>query len=91
MAIGFEISPIYRRSLVVAVCVQVMLLILGILVPDLGEWSRAVLLAVVAFWVVTLSVLIRRPCSPTRLDLMFVQYGYPLIFVIFLFKQLLGV
>jgi hypothetical protein len=90
MASSFHSLTAYNRSLLVAITVQLMLLVLGLLATDCGEWTRAVLLAAVAFWPVTLMLAIRRPTSPTRPDLMFVRYGYPVIFGVLLFWHLMG-
>lgn len=90
MASSFHSLTAYNRSFLVAIAMQLMLLVLGLLATDCGEWTRAVLLAAVAFWPVTLILVIRRPTSPTQLDLMFIRYGYPVIFAVLLFWHLRG-
>ena len=86
-----EISPAYKRSLWTTIGVQLVLLLVGMLATDCGEWARTVLLTVVAFWIMALIVIVRRPHNPTAIDLMVIRYGYPAIFSILLFWALMRI
>ena len=65
----------YRRPLVEAVILQVLFLALGACVKDFGQFLLAVICSSAVFWAGVSFVLIRRPSSPSRADLLYVRFG----------------
>ncbi len=75
------LAPAYRPAIKTALLQQGIVLILAALVLDMGETFHAAVIAVVAYWLAFVVVVFRRASCPTRGDLLFVRYGFLLIFV----------
>jgi hypothetical protein len=67
----------YRRPLRVAFCWQVFFLLLGSTIFD-GGWIAAWCAVVcIAFWTVVGIIVLRRPYTPKKSDLVFISCGVP--------------
>ena len=77
-----KISAEYVPSLKVALWVDGVLLVLAALTLDSGRTLGSFLIAAPAHWGIIAVILLRRPASPGRFDLVFVRYGTLLIWLI---------
>ena len=68
-------SP-YKESLKAAIIQQGIVLLLAAGILDGGDVFAICLIAVVAFWVGVWLVRRHRPTAPSRLDLVFIHWGY---------------
>ncbi len=76
------LSPAYQRPVWTAVALQVLTQILFMLLVDGGLMASVGLFTMAAFWVGVGAIMWRRPMRPTRLDLVYVRWGYlPLLVV----------
>ncbi len=73
------IDPAYDRQIWFAVKQQVVLTILAGLVLDMGETVRGMAAVMIGYWVGTVIILVRRPMSPSKGDLLFVRWGCSLL------------
>ena len=76
------LSPAYRRPVWTAVLLQALTLLVSALLLDGGLMARICGCAMAAFWAGATSVTWRRPMHPTRLDLLYVRWGYLPLLVI---------
>ena len=76
----------YFEPIKTAVAQQAIVLILASLILDGGQILRLCSVPAMASWICTLLVMLRRPTSPTKLDLAIVKFGFwlaiPLVVVI---------
>ncbi len=75
------IAPAYRPAIKTALLQQGIVLILAALVLDGGLTLYAAVIALVAYWLGFGILVFRRASCPSRGDLLFVRYGFLLIFV----------
>jgi hypothetical protein len=76
-----QISSSYRRPVIEAAGLSAVLLILSFMILDLGQVALASMCAMVGFWIGVLLIVLRRPRSPTKADLLIIRLG-PLFFVV---------
>lgn len=88
MRVSTPVSEHHRKPLLEAVILQLLAVGFAAMILDGGKVLHAVLLAVLAHWVVSVIILIRRPTSPTKTDLMMVGRAFLLMGVV---VYLLGV
>jgi len=60
---------------------QVGICVFAALVLDGGRMFQRAMIAVLAYWLMALFIILRRPRSPTPGDLLVIRLGYPLIFL----------
>ncbi len=77
-----DLSPYYKEPLICAGVISVLLLVLAMMVLDGGATLSATPFGLVAFWGVTVLVIIRRPVRPELSDIHFVKYGALWVFLI---------
>jgi hypothetical protein len=65
----------YWPALKLAVLEQVIVVVLASLVLDFGRTLHAALVSVAAYWPAACIIVLRRPASPTRGDILLVKYG----------------
>jgi hypothetical protein len=70
------ISPAYDRVIRNSLVMQVVVGILAALTLDGGITARVVGVAVLAYWLCAVIVIMRRPHEPTRLDLAIIHWGF---------------
>lgn len=75
----FAISDKYRQSIKYSVIFQVACLLAALMMMDGGRCTRFVVLAMFAYWVGLLIMVLRRPQSPTRADLALASIGFLLL------------
>ncbi len=69
----------YIRPLLHAFGWQLGIVVLGALCLDFGQFRQASGIASVGFWVGAILILLRRPLSPTKADLTFIDMGLLLV------------
>jgi hypothetical protein len=74
-----EVPRELRSAIVVGISLQVLLFVLGELFLDHGATSHAVLRIGIAYWVGVAIIVIRRPRNLTRLDVLYIRWGNPLL------------
>src|ERR1700694_5671925 len=82
MKLSTGISSSYKKSVIEAAILCSILLILSFLALDGGQMASASLLATAAFWTGVLLIVLRRPQSPTQVDLGFISFGSLLIYLL---------
>ena len=75
------ISRDYRRAIRDTLIVQVILVVFFGLLLDGGFMGGRAILSVIAFWIVTAIIIVRRPKTPTKIDLFFIRCGYVFVLV----------
>ena len=70
------LSPAYREAVKVALVVQVLTTLFLGAILDGGALAKAGGAAMVGFWIGVAVVMVRRPRTPSRLDLLYVRWGY---------------
>ena len=76
------ISPAYQRPVWTAVVFQVFTQVLFMLMVDGGLMASVGLCTMTAFWAGAVAIMWRRARQPTRLDLLYVRWGYvPLLLI----------
>jgi hypothetical protein len=73
------LSRDYLRPLRDSVILQVLILLPANVTADLGLLAQLAAMALAAYWVGALTILLRRSRSPTRLNLRAIRFGYPLV------------
>jgi hypothetical protein len=68
-------GPECRRAVGAAIVQQAVVLVLAALVLDGGRTLVLMIIAAIGSWVFTLIVILRRPRSPTRGDILIIKYG----------------
>jgi hypothetical protein len=76
------VSSAYRDAIKVAILLQVPLTLLMFLLLDFGYTARIGACAMGGFWIGVTAVMFRRPRSPSRLDLLYVRWGYLVLLVL---------
>ncbi len=71
-----QFSDRYRNPIRDSLCLQVFFLIFSSLALDGGVMLGNSLVVLAPCWILTLLILLRRPSSPTRLDLAVVRFSY---------------
>ena len=76
------ISPSYKKPIIMALTVQVLVALLSGLILDGGTVARICGIALVAYWGGVAVLIWRRPQNPTKVDLALIQLGYFLVIVL---------
>jgi hypothetical protein len=76
------LSPAYRAAVKVTLAIQVVAALILLIILDGGTLAKVGGAATAGFWVGAAVVMFRRPRHPSRLDLLYVQWGFiPLLVV----------
>src|SRR4051794_2439961 len=70
------LSPAYRQAVKVAIVLQILVTLILLRILDGGMLARVGGGAMVGFWIGVAVVMLRRPLNPSRLDLLYVRWGY---------------
>jgi hypothetical protein len=73
------IAPAYDQRIWFSVKQQVLLTILAGLVLDMGQTARAMAAVMAGYWIGAAVIVMRRPLSPSKGDLLFVRWGCSLL------------
>lgn len=71
-----------RMHMLAGFFVQFLILILGGLVLDQGETMHTILRVALGYWIGVAIILVRRSQEPSRVDLLFIQWGNLILVVI---------
>jgi hypothetical protein len=74
-----KIAPAYDQQIWFSIKQQVVLSILAALVLDMGETAGAMAVVMTGYWIGTSIIVMRRPLSPSKGDLLFVRWGCSLL------------
>ena len=66
----------YFKAARVALCVQIPVAILCLLVLDRGQAARLCGVALIGFWMVAALIAVRRPWNPSAMSLWFWKWGF---------------
>ena len=77
-----SIAAGYMQGFMIALMFQAIFLLLGSTCFDNGDLLRWVILSIIAYWILALIIVIRRPQSPTRFDLAAIRSGFIVIFLL---------
>lgn len=83
LQLNAKVAQGYGRNFLASIAVQVPLLIIGSLALDGGQLSQWVVFSITAYWLMALFIVIRRPRSPTRGDLIAIRFGFLFILMSF--------
>jgi len=79
-------SEKYRAPIKCAVILSLLLfLMVCVFIPDMGESMQALGVSMGVFIILLLMIMINRPATPSKLDLLLISWGMPVIFLTFLF------
>jgi hypothetical protein len=81
----WDIHPAYGPQIRFSIIQQVILAILAILVMDEGQTSHGMAAVLLGYWLGIAIILVRRPLSPTKGDLLYVRWGCSLMAAAMLF------
>jgi hypothetical protein len=70
------LSPAYREAVWVALVLQVIATLFLLTILDGGTLAKVGGAAMAGFWIGAAVVMVRRPRSPSTLDLLYVRWGY---------------
>jgi TatA/E family protein of Tat protein translocase len=79
---AFNLSPLYWPALRFGVLAQALLGVLAVLTPDTGQAFHIFKIAFLCHWLGIFLLFARRPMSPTKTNLIFVQWGTPLLTIV---------
>ena len=80
--VSMKISPTCLRAIKTGAILQAFLLVLTGLMLDGGGTFRLYVIAAIGAWCGTALIVVHRPESPTRLDLVLIRFG-PFLWVLF--------
>lgn len=66
----------YHRALEIAIGQHLVAFVATAFMLDGGEMLRMTLVAMAAYWTFILVILLRRPLSPTKIDLLVIRWGF---------------
>jgi hypothetical protein len=75
-------SPAYRKASALVVVQQVLLGLIAGMMLDGGALGSIFLYSLVAFWVVFVIIVVRRPRNPTKTDIFLIKWGTFLLFAV---------
>lgn len=70
------ISDGYRRPIIVALCQQVPVTVLCLLMLDGGGAAKLCGVVMLGFWAAAAIIVTRRPTTPTRCDQLLIKYSF---------------
>ena len=84
------ISSVYDRPIRFSLVCQVAIGIIAALTLDFGVLARVVLVAILAYWLCVVVVVVRRPHNPSPFDLRIVRWGLWPVLVVACLRQALS-
>jgi hypothetical protein len=79
---ALPLAPAYDRAIKRSLILQILTTIVLLTILDGGQLARAGGAAMLAFWIGVAVIMLRRPQTPSPLDLLYVRWGYlPLLAV----------
>jgi hypothetical protein len=88
MKTTFTVSPSYRAAIWVSIPQQAIVILLSIMTLDFGQTRQICGMAFLAFWAGTGIIMFSRPLTPSRLDLLFIRFGFVPLFIVAIFLAL---
>lgn len=94
---GFRMTTIplasgYRRGVWIALAIQFLSALVLLTILDGGRLARLGAVAMTGFWLGALLIVLRRPRSPSKVDLLYFRWGFPaLLFAAIVLSPLTGV
>ena len=79
---SLPLAPAYRKSITVALVLQVLTTLLLLTILDGGTLAKAGGAAMIGFWLGVALVMLRRPNMPSPFDLVYVRWGYLVMLII---------
>lgn len=76
------VSPAYRDAIKAAILLQFLVMLLLLLLLDGGYTARIGGCAMIGFWGGVAAIMFRRPRNPSRIDLLYVRWGYLALLVL---------
>jgi hypothetical protein len=70
------LSSEYREATRIALSLQIPIAIICLLILDQGQLARICGIALLAFWMLAAEIALRRPWTPTRMDLWYWRWGF---------------
>ena len=87
---SLKIASSYKRCFIIALVLQAFFILLGLITFDHGQLSMWVILSLASYWIVALIIVVRRPQSPTLVDLAVIRSGFIVIlFLVIAFTSML--
>jgi hypothetical protein len=91
-----DYSPSFNSAMWTGLKIQGVLAVLTALMLDFGQTHRAFWVSMLCQWATVFIILLRRPTSPTKVDLVIVRYGIVAFLLVIanfgpLFLQFLGI
>lgn len=74
----------YRSAVLVSATLQIALLAVGLIAFDFGTLFRITFYSMLPFWTMTMLIVLRRPNTPSKADILLIRYGFGVI-VLFLY------
>jgi hypothetical protein len=71
------LSDAYRSAIRTSIILQLPLVLLMLILLDGGFLAKIGGYSMAGFWIGVGLVMLRRPRNPTRMDLLYVRWGYP--------------
>lgn len=84
------VSPRYQVDVLFTLGAQSFVALLALLLLDGGQMARVVGVAMLAYWISVAGIMLRRPQTPTNIDLATVRWGFWPILVAAVAFQMLG-
>jgi peptidoglycan biosynthesis protein MviN/MurJ (putative lipid II flippase) len=78
----FPVTSSFREPVKISLAIQVFTTVLLVMLLDGGNAAKAGAAAMIGYWIGVAIVMYRRPRSPSRLDLVYVRWGYLLMLII---------
>ncbi len=82
MTTTLPVASTYRPAVFWALGIQIILAVFFLSILDGGTLAKTAGAGMVGFWVGVCFVMVRRPRTPTGLDLFYVRWGYFLMLVV---------
>ena len=82
MMTTLPVSPAYREAIRFALLLQVITTIVLMMVLDGGILAKTGAAAMIAFWIGASLIILRRPKTPSEMDLLYLRFGYLVALVI---------
>ncbi len=88
---ALPISPAYREAVRVALVLQVVAALLLLMILDGGVLAKVGGAAMIGFWIGVAAIMVRRPMTPSAVDLLYVRWGYvPLLLLAVAFSPFIA-
>ena len=77
-----KISGKYWNAIKVSLIFQIAICLLTSLITDLGQTFQIWAITMAAYWIGAIVIMLRRPQSPTRIDLFLARWAFPFLFML---------